>query len=721
MPEVDLVVEYPALLVGVLVLSAIAVSVFVYRTTVPPVGGVRRVLLAALRGSVLAILVFLISEPVLRLVFSSERPPSVALLLDNTRSMQLSDGGNVRGRTLDSLLGPRLLDPLSRTGDVSVYTFGAGLRPFPDPGEDFPAYNEEVTDISGALQELARERDRNPLDAVVLISDGVHTAGRNPLYAADRLGLPLITVGIGDSTEQRDLVLSRVLANELVYEGVPSPVDLTIRSTGFGGERVRVSLHEGGTELTAGDLLLQEGTREYTMRLEYVPGAEGNRKLTASVSRLKGELTEENNAELFYVRVLRSKIRILLLAGAPTPDATVLRFTLDEDERFSTRLFTARRGGGWYGGSFASTELDSADCIVLVGFPSNDVPASFMEQLRRSVLERDLPLLFIGGAGLNGNTLRLLGDVLPFTLDLQSSLERLSAVVPVADQKAHPLLSPEGAEAWRDWEQLPPIFTTMSVVSPRSGSSILATLSAVGTASPSPFLLIRRSGGQASAALMGYGLWRWRLMGQGSANTADFYARFFSTAIVWLTSREETRPVRVRPSRKFTRQGEAVVFSGQVYDALRRPVDNARVSVTLRQEQQSYRTDLRPVGSGRYEGEVYGLVEGAAGYEATAVLDGVELGADSGEVTVGGTTVEYQNTRMEPSVLRELAVVTGGRFLLAGEIDSLSAVLTSLPSYRSRTELLQESRALWDWPIMMMTLVLLLALEWIIRKRSGML
>jgi len=721
MPEVDLVVEYPALLVVALVLAAVAAAAVTYRTTVPPLSRRRRLALALLRGSVLAILVFLIAQPLLRLVISHERPPSVALLLDDSQSMQLHDAGGSRARLLDSLRRVQLPRAFAQTGDVAAYSFGASLRPLPDPGEASLAYDEEITDISGALLELARERDRRPLDAVVLLSDGIHTSGRNPVYAAERLGLPLITVGIGDSSAQRDLVLTRVLANELVYEGVSSPVDITVRSAGFGGERIRISLREGRTELASAELLVEEGTREYDVHLDYVPGAEGSRKLTASVSRLEGELTTENNAQSFYIRVLRSRLRVLILAGAPTPDATILHLSLSQDERFAVRLLTARREGQWFGGTLGAQELDSADCLVLVGFPSTMVTASTLDRVKRSVLGRNLPLLFIGGPSLDMRALRELEDLLPFTVDLPSAVERVSGVAPVPEQRNHPLLSLEGPGAWSAWEALPPIYTTMSVVTPRPGATVLARVRSPGEGGGEPFLLARRSGPRSSLALLGYGLWRWRLMGQATEQTADFHARFFSTAIVWLSSREETRPVRVRPSREFFRQGEPVLFSGQVYDALQRPVDNARVTVTVRQEQQSFQTDLRPVGSGRYEGELYGLAEGDARYEAAAVLEGVVLGADSGQVSVGGTTVEFQNTRMDPALLRELAALTGGRFLLAGEIDSLRQALAALPSYHPHTEVRRESRALWDWPVMLVLLVVLLALEWTLRKRSGML
>ena len=721
MPELELVVRYSTPLLIALVLVAFAATVVIYRKTTPPVGRPRRVGLIVLRGTVLAILLFLIGEPLLHLVLSHERPPGLAILIDDSQSMLLSDGGLSRSQVIDSLLRGPLLRRLSETGSVSTYSFGDSLRVLPDPQRVPPAFDQEITDISGALLQLGRERDRTPLDAVVLISDGVHTAGHNPVYAAERLGLPVLTVGVGDSSEQRDLVLSRVLANELVYQDVRSPVDLTVRSSGFGGRRVRITLNEGTQELSAADLTLDEGTGEYAVHLDYIPTAEGLHKLTASVSRVQGELTTENNAQSFYVRVLRSRMRVLILAGTPTPDATILRLSLSEDDRFAVRLLTAQRGDLWYGGTLGASALDSADCIALVDFPSAAVSTSALERLRRTVLERHLPVLFIGGPSLNGPALRSLGDILPFSAEVPSGTERLSAVAPVEAQHAHPLLSPGGPEAWRDWEALPPVFTTLEHVVPRPGAIVLARSHRADSEQGEPFLIARRSPLRSSIALVGHGLWRWRLMGQGAEQTSDFHARFFSTAVVWLCTREESRPVRVRPVEEFFRQGEPVRFTGQVYDALEQPVENARVTVTVAQQEQAYQAELRPLGNGRYEGELYGLAEGEASYHASAVLDGNALGADSGQVSIGGTTVEYQNTRMDPALLRELGDVTGGRFIPLAQIDSLGALLASLPSYRSSTEIHQESRALWDWPVMLLVLVSLLALEWILRKRSGML
>jgi hypothetical protein len=88
---------------------------------------------------------------------------------------------------------------------------------------------------------------------------------------------------------------------------------------------------------------------------------------------------------------------------------------------------------------------------------------------------------------------------------------------------------------------------------------------------------------------------------------------------------------------------------------------------------------------------------------------------------VGGINLEFQYTRTNTQLLRELARRTGGRSILVSEIDSLPGFLNQLPDFRAREVRHFESLELWNWPILLGALILLLAAEWILRRKSGML
>ena len=103
--------------------------------------------------------------------------------------------------------------------------------------------------------------------------------------------------------------------------------------------------------------------------MSYTPSGEGPHRYTVRVSPLPGELTTANNRRIFSAKVLRSTMRVLILAAAPGPDLSVIRWTLAEDPNVSVRALTQKLGGGFYEGALTRQVIDSADCILSIGMP----------------------------------------------------------------------------------------------------------------------------------------------------------------------------------------------------------------------------------------------------------------------------------------------------------------------------------------------------------------
>ena len=168
-------------------------------------------------------------------------------------------------------------------------------------------------------------------------------------------------------------------------------------------------------------------------------------------------------------------------------------------------------------------------------------------------------------------------------------------------------------------------------------------------------------------------------------------------------------------------QGEPVEFVGQVYDASAQPIDNAQLRVTVRQGNKEFPTILRSIGSGRYEGSIDGLGEGDYTFKASAMTDAQQVGEDNGRFAVGELNLEFQDTRMNASLLRQIAARTGGRYYLPDDLSTLVDDITTQPSFTPRKTLHATALELWNWQYSLALLVLLFGAEWFIRKRSGML
>jgi hypothetical protein len=711
------------------VLLSGGLSVWFYRRTLPVVSPARRWTLSILRALSLSLLLLTLLAPVVRFVFTSNHPSTIAVLVDRSASMTISDRTGDRQEILREILSRKLPGIFPEGVRTLYYPFGSSLRgPFHEQDSLLPRREtaDDLTDIATALQGIAREEERSTVRAAVILTDGVYTAGQNPLHAADNLTIPLFTVGIGDTAAQKDVLISHVVANEKVYAGTNVPADITVKSTGYGGARVNVSITEGSTVLATSPVTLPPGSAETPTRLFFPAVEPGTHHYTAKVSALPGELTPSNNTIRFSVRVLKSRLRIMMIAASPDPDVSILRQTLVEDKNLTVHARTVKSGGGFYGGSLSSSDLDSADCLVTIGIPAFSTPASTVTLVRQTINNRHMPVLFIAGNDLDAGRLEQMIPSIPvlpqYSAGQSGSLRSMEVTfVPDPAQRVNPIIAfgTEGTSA--AWGRLPPIFKCKTSFHLREGSILLGSPMVGNTILPEPFMAMRSIAGDRCIAVLGHGIWRWRLMAQGNAETSDLLGSFLSSAIAWLSTREDERTVHVTPIKEQFSQGEPIVFDGQVYDATAHPVENASLRVTVTGNDQHLQTELRPMGNGRYQGNLSGLPGGTYAYTAEATAESTALGRDRGSFTVGGIDVEFLDTRMNAELLRQLATRTGGHFVTGSNVADLRDAFHRLATLGPTEERKTETLEVRQWPFLLLIIVALLAAEWVLRKRSGML
>jgi hypothetical protein len=721
MPHLEIRFGSTPVLALVAVLAAALLAFWFYRTTVPLLPPFRRYSLLVLRAFTLAALFLLLTEPVIRIVSVSTRRPVLAVLADNSSSMTVTDRLGNRAAILRSLLASSPMRELEQRADVRFLAMGRTTRSLSALHLDSLACTDPGTDITAALESLTRTGGTPPPQAILLLSDGNPTLGRNPLHIAATLPSPVYTVGIGDTSEQQDLLITRVTANAIVYAGTETPVDVRVKSAGFDGEHTEVALLDGSTVLDRKSLAVDRGTREYAIRLSYTPVTPGVRTFTVALAPLRGEVTVRNNHRSFVTRVHSGKQHVVILAGAPSADLAVLRQTLAENPGFRISGYTQLPDGTFLDGPLPATSLDSADCLILVGLPTASTTQTTYNAIQAALLKRRIPLLFVASRTVEWNRLvQHFSSVLPFVVETPSTAEQEVFLEPTPAELVSPVLTPSGGEVSL-WTQLPPVFATRTLLRVKPGAVTLGQARGLTGAGPAPLLLTLRMQGQRTVALTAYGIWRWRLMAQRTPATAGFFADFLTNSIQWLTAPEDRGPLIVKTVNDAFVAGEPISFEGQVYDPQQRPLDDADVRVTIRQGAGTIETILAPAGNGRYEGAVPGWgEEGAFTYAATATRGGNLVGSDSGTVRIGGVQQEFLETRMNAPLLRQLAERTGGVFLQQETFGRIVEILARQPSFVSTEETDAAEYPLRNRPLLVAAVILLLALEWFLRKRSGM-
>src|SRR5579883_687314 len=219
---------------------AAAVTVLYYRRTVPPIPRGRKIVLATLRFLGLFLLFTFLLEPVLHNVFSTSLPPRIALLVDNSQSITINDATGDRVQKEKDVI--RTAQQSKVAGNVQSYLFGDSTYPRQlDSLGNFIATGA-TTNISAALNAIEKTRTEQNVQAVVLVSDGEYTAGENPTSTSENIPVPVYTIGIGDSSEQRDIRISSVITNDVALLGSTIPIVVNVHSMGFDNQQVSVTL-----------------------------------------------------------------------------------------------------------------------------------------------------------------------------------------------------------------------------------------------------------------------------------------------------------------------------------------------------------------------------------------------------------------------------------------------------------------------------------------------
>lgn len=688
-----------------------------YRTTIPEIDPLKRFFLGSLRFVSLAIILFLLFEPLLQKQTARTEEPVVAVLFDSSESMALADSllGAPRSGSMDLMEAIRA----ETTGfNTRFYTFADNLSII--DSLDTVTLSGSRTNIASALSDAASQLADDNLSALILVSDGLYNAGSNPLHLAEQFPVPLMTVAHGDTSAQRDVRIADVITNELTYAGSIVPVQVRVRNEGITPSPLVLSLMEGSRVISTERLTLPRSGTEVVVDLEFEARDPGRREFRVALTRYENEATWRNNDHRFSVQVLDQKKSILLVAGAPSPDVSALSRLIHEDDTAELTMFVQSRRGAFIEGELP-TDLGSYDLILSIGFPG---PATIPADARRIAeqIASGTPFLFV----LDHETslARLdseFGALLPVTLESSRDSFVPGSMNQMPGATSHAIFDIADRQDASLWRRLPPLYVSESTWSTAPGATELASVEIRGIALPDPLFAVMRRGPVKSAALLANGFWRWTLVPEDLEFEADRFKTMFANLIQWLYASDDDRLVRVYPAEREFAEGESVNLRGEVYDESLRPISDASLSLQVTSpEGQIFPFEMLARGNGRYGLDIGTLPSGAYEYRAAASRDDAILGKDTGSFSIGKRAIEFRQTRADGNLMSGLASRSGGVAFVSSNVNGMNEAIRALPSYLPVTTTSMEQIRLWQLMPLLFFMLFLLTIEWFFRKRFGM-
>ncbi len=769
-------------LLSLVVIGILVWTIFLYRRTKGVKNGPRYGL-AALRVSVLLLIVLALLEPNLIKTRTIDRKRHLPVLLDVSRSMSLkdqrkqpqdivdaavalglvpfdaADNANAASRQLDtrqraliasasrldlasSLItqsGRDVFDKLGAEVDVNYYTFGDTVSMIGgSDDETMKALSalkavEAGTSIADSLEAVANARGGAPLAGIVLISDGIDTTERRTEALVNDLGtrgIPIYTVPMGIA-DPDDVSIRSLIMQDVAFTGDTVPLRVQIRSKGYEKRDVDLILTYNGEEVERRAVVLTGGVQYEELAFDVTSRKKGAAEVEVRVEPFADESTADNNRVSRSLRVVNEKINVLYIEGTARWEFRYLRAILKRDPRINAKFVAAssKAALAQLSSEFVARFPEDPEeafkyDLVIIG----DVDAAFfteteMARLEELVRERGGSLLMLCGRQFAPQSYvgTEVEKMLPVRFEPDSEWREI-------DDTVHPVITEEGRSS---------LVMTLENLQGKN-DAIWGTVAPLNEVPP---LTSPKRGAVVLASLSdsedgGYPLISWHRYGTGKCmvmgsdnlwrlrfKTGDHYHwRMWSQCIQFLTLSRlmgEHRPIRLETDRVSYVAGNQVRIYASVLDEAYEPVT-----------QPGYEVLVRALDDADGPGTAVTLRPNPAnpgqyeGYFSPPTMGRYRLEPNADD-TESANSIEFQISERRTEMAHPESQIE--RLDRLAELSGGKRLaVTQLPELgalinpKPETITVQNPKSIWDHWLLLLLIIGLVGMEWIIRRKRNL-
>jgi hypothetical protein len=781
-PQLRFEQHWPQWLLVFTVLASVTLILWLYRHE-GKASAASKLVLALLRIALVLLAIFMLYEPVL----SVQRTgfPYVTILIDDSASERIADqyeDPSVQS-ALDALAAERgagptsgepsarlaiaqglilrdnakLLRELEKQRKVRLYRVSNAaqvLAEVDDPGDverAVRAVRELKADgdqsrLGDGLRHVLTELRGAPPAAVVLLSDGQTTEGESLVKAsemADRKGVPIFTIGLGSAEPARDLELSELLVDDVVFVDDIVRFQVKLSAKGFAGQKVVVKLKErkagskdlkSVTDLESVEVEAPADGQSRRVELAHRPRQTGEQTFVLEVEPRPRELQTDNNRIEREITVRKQKLKVLLVENEPRYEFRYLKSFLERDESIDLQVVLLSSDPEYSEQDryalptfpAAKEDLYSYDVVLFGDADTSFLSQSQMQSLVSFVTEKGGGILFIAGELFDPLSYR--GTPLEVLLPIELLDARNPTAVGNAINAYRPDLTLEGrtspifrfgdneVASVRIWQELPQLFWYFEAPRKKPAAIVLAEHpTATGSEGKLP-LVVYQFVGSGKAMFHAFDdTWRWRFRAGD-----QYFGRFWVQTVRFLARSKLVgqRQAEVTTDRKRYERGQPIRLRVRFPNpALTRGTSEVQVEVARKgQGGRKLKLSVVPGTPNVFEGALPQAGEGEYDVRLLPppVLDGAMPTAN---FRVESPVNEFERTQMNEPELARAAELTGGKFYTPLAVETL---LNDLPPPSKQPLDTDPPIPLWNtWPVLSLFLFLITT-EWVFRKRRQM-
>ena len=655
------------------------------------------IVLGILRGICVAAIAYFLLLPILERFKSRTQDAIVVVAKDTSTSIREGMSEQEYADYLTAMVD--LETALSDQFEVETFNF-SGQVSVSDASDTLGNLS---TDIAKALEYIENQYSDQHIGAIVLASDGIYNEGRNPLYVAKGLTAPLYTVALGDTTIRKDILIKNLLYNKIGYLGDKHEIQVDIQATNVAGAKSTVTLNriQDGKKSKVDSKVVTVNSNDYFQTVSFTTenSAAGNIQYQVTVSGVSNEISSVNNRKNAYIDIIDARQEIFIVAHAPHPDIHALKQALQSNKNYKISTYIGDD----------NVPSSKADIVVLHNVPSQKYPHT---ELMSTINRKKTPRVYITGAQadlkklLTANIGLKINGVIGQTNEAQAKVTSKFDKF-VLENKMRKTI-----------ESYPPLLTPFGDYTLTSTAEVLASQRISGIETDYPLIAFDQSQGIRKVFITGEGIWKWRLFNFLQEKNHAVFDELIKKTFQFVGVKDDKRKFRVNIAKENFKVGESIFFDAQLYNDVYELINGPEASLTVKSSDGEKYDYTFSRGNNYYTLDAGSLAEGSYSYTGTVTSQGKAL-TSSGKFRVEAIQKESYNLTADHGLLHQLSTKHKGKLYMPTELKAAVDEINKSTMMKPMVFQEKENKPLMHYPWLLLPIILLLCIEWFVRRYSG--
>ena len=637
------------------------------------------------------VLLFLLLGVLLKSTSKQVKKPIIIVAADNSESIITNQFGKEYKANLRNKLN-KIVSDLSENYDVKTVAFGNESQP-----DLNLTFKQKQSNLEAVINEIENNYSNQNLGAVIMATDGIYTKGNNPIEASKSLKIPFYTIALGDSNQQRDALIKNVRYNQIVFAGNEFEVEIDVAAFDFNNQASAIQISNNGQSVFKQNFTINNKSFFQTIKAKLPTNKEGSLHFTINITKQNNEISYVNNQYDFFVDVIKSKQKILIVGLCPHPDLSAFKQAINQNQNYEANIVLYND---------ANIDLIKKYDVVIAhqlpGFRNEALP------LVKYIIESKTPCFFVMSNKTGFGSLNQLQNSLNYASPQVTST---SATASFNTNNSSMFFDETTAKQIADF---PPLQVAYGKYSLNAHSQVVLKQQIGYVLTDEPMLSIDNSNNL--AFLIGEGFWKWRLFDFDKNNQQQISNDLIAKVIQSIALKADKSLFKVKPIKQKFDEGENIVFDAQIYNQSYELQNNEDIDLTIKNAQGKQFDFTFSKTEKSYTANIGQLPVGTYTYSAKS---NNQKGVKTGNFIIQALQAELTQTRANFQLLNTLANETNGQFFTYNNLDKITDNIITNDNIQSIIYKNSKLNELINNKWIFFVILLLLSVEWFIRKWSG--